>query len=232
MSKWVWVALGLATTILGLIAMAGQAFAGGQPWDGELSDNLIFAKSIPFSIGFGVLIGALRATVQPAQRSASGAVRRFSPGTAAGHWIGAGGLMLALLTGSWQYLGGVLEVNAPLPLYFFYRAHFIGATLLLFSIGNFVTHWLLVGDTSLLVPKGLWLRHVRGLAHEAPSGVGSVIGDVFGLDMKRTPPPVEQFTYYEKVVSFPTWAALIALITATGLLKAMRYVYPIPGDVL
>jgi hypothetical protein len=33
-------------------------------------------------------------------------------------------------------------------------------------------------------------------------------------------------------VSFPTWAIAIGLIVLTGLLKAMRYIYPIPGDVL
>jgi hypothetical protein len=34
------------------------------------------------------------------------------------------------------------------------------------------------------------------------------------------------------MVSFPTWIVLLGLVSATGVLKAMRYVYPIPGDLL
>jgi cytochrome b subunit of formate dehydrogenase len=230
--KWLWLSLGVLASLLGLAAIGMRAFAGAQPWDGELSDNFIFAKSIPFTLALGVLIGAMRHTAAPASRRADGAIRRFSPGTAAGHWINALGFFLALISGSWQYLRGILEVDAPVPLYLFYRTHYIGATLILFSAANFVTYWALASDHPLRVPKGQWLRHLRGTAHELPSAFGTMLADVIGLDMKRTPPPVERFTYYEKTVSFPLWLFVIALITVTGLIKALRYVYPVPGGVL
>ncbi|HEX6510976.1 MAG TPA: hypothetical protein VF157_01665, partial [Chloroflexota bacterium] len=67
---------------------------------------------------------------------------------------------------------------------------------------------------------------------ELPSALGTLLADVLGLDMKRTPPETGQFTFYEKAFSFPVWLFAIALITATGLIKAMRYVYPVPGSVL
>ena len=230
--KWLWVGLGLAFTTLGLLGMANQSFSGGQPWDGELSDNLIFAKAIPFALGLGVLVGALRRTTGPASQSRSGQIRRFSPGTAIGHWINATGFFLALGTGSWQYLRGVVDRDAPVPLYLFYRVHFIGATLILFSAANFLTYWALGRDTPLLIPHGQWIRHLRGMAHELPGAPRILMSDVLGLDMRRTPPPVEQFTFYEKAFSFPVWLFAIALITVTGVIKAMRYVYPVPGGLL
>src|SRR5207237_6879782 len=42
----------------------------------------------------------------------------------------------------------------------------------------------------------------------------------------------DEFTYYERAVSFPTWELTLGLIILTGAIKAVRYIYPIPGDVL
>ena len=50
--------------------------------------------------------------------------------------------------------------------------------------------------------------------------------------MRLRAPEVEQLTYYEKVVSFPSWIVLLGLVVVTGLLKAMRYVFPVPGELL
>jgi hypothetical protein len=82
------------------------------------------------------------------------------------------------------------------------------------------------------VPKGQWIRHLRGTAHELPRPIGKALAAVLGLDMRRQPPPVGEFTYYEKAVSFPIWGVVLLVIVLTGVLKAMRYVYPMPGDVL
>ncbi len=223
----------IVVTALGLAAIASQAFSGQQPWDGELSDAMIFAKSIPFMLGLGVLIASLRDyAANSAPQSTANRLRRFAPGTVCGHWVAATGFFIAMVTGSWQYLGGVLEVEAPIPLYLFYRAHFVGATLLLFSIAYFLTSWRLGRNRELLVPRGQWRRHLRGMAHELPKMMRTIVAEVFGLDMKRTPPPAQKFTFYEKTFSFPTWAVGLTLITVTGLIKALRYVYPVPGGVL
>jgi cytochrome b subunit of formate dehydrogenase len=55
---------------------------------------------------------------------------------------------------------------------------------------------------------------------------------LLGLNVRRVAPPVGQFTYYETTVSFPNWIVLLGLVTLSGVLKAMRYVYPIPGELL
>lgn len=235
-TKWLLLLVGVLVMLAGAAAILGQATSGAQPWTDELSDNFVFAKSIPFAIGLGVVVGLLmgwpRAARRTARRKGDGAIRRFSPGTAIGHWILAVGFLLALPTGVWQYLGGILDVTAPIPLYLIYRVHYIGGALILFATASFVTYWWLSGDRSLLVPRERWIHHLRGLAHEFPRPLGEAVARVLSLDMRPRPPQTEQFTYYEKVISFPTWAFVIALITVTGLLKAMRYVFPIPGPVL
>ena len=84
----------------------------------------------------------------------------------------------------------------------------------------------------MLVPRGGWIRALRGVAHELPGWLGGSLAYLLGLDMRRAAPPSNDFTWYERVVSFPTWWIALGLIMITGILKAMRYVFPIPGDVL
>jgi cytochrome b subunit of formate dehydrogenase len=235
MYRWALLGVGVVASAVGFAAIAGQALSGVQPWGATLSDNMVFARSIPFTLGLGVVVGAVWGMAPSAPGvavRADGAVRRFSPGTIALHWIAALGFVLALVTGAWQFLKGILDVDSPVFMPFVYRVHYIGATLLLFAVSCGVTCWWIRDAHSLLVPRGQWIRHLRGLANELPRPLGGLLAGFLGLEMKRTPPPVEQFTYYEKVVSFPAWAIFLTLVIVTGLLKAMRYVYPIPGEVL
>lgn len=232
--RWLLLLVGAALALAAVAAVLAQSNSGAQPWDTELSDNLIFAKLIPFALGLGVVIGLFRgrATGDAPRRGTGGAVRRFSPGTVIGHWTTALGFLLALPTGVWQYLGGILDVTAPLPLYVFYRLHYIGAALILVSAAHFVTYWWLSGDRSLMVPRGQWRRSLQGLAHELPRSLGARLARRLGLDLSERPLEAGRFAFYETVVSFPIWIFALALITITGLIKAMRYVYPIPGPLL
>src|SRR5712692_1634564 len=194
---WLLVAAGLVVTGIGVAAALGQAGSGVQPWGNELSDNFVFIKALPFVLGFGVAVGLLMANTYGAKVRADGAVRRWSPGTVFGHWVLTLGFVLALPTGMWQYLGGILDVNLPIPLYLFYRVHYIGASIVLFAVAAFVSYLWMTGDRSLLIRRGEWSRHLLGLAYELPS-----------------------------------WSILLALITVTGLIKAGRYLIPVPGFVL
>jgi cytochrome b subunit of formate dehydrogenase len=236
MNRWVPLLVAGLAALVALAAIVLQASSGAQPWGQLLSDNFVFARSIPFTLGLGVAFGAFRAfgrrqaTTQ--RRRGDGALRRFAPGTASMHWLTAVGFLLALVTGTWQYLKGLLAVESPVDMPLVYRGHYIGATLLLFATAHFLTYWGMDGRRPLAVPAGQRIRHLRGATHELPKPIGGAIGALLGLDMRRQPPPVGEFTYYEKTVSFPLWVVLLAAIVVTGILKAMRYVYPIPGDVL
>ena len=231
--SWLAIALGFVIAGLGIAWSIAQA-SGGQPWDPELSDNVIFAKSLPLILGFGILTGFARALADRGgtERRSDGAIRRFHPVTVFNHWINAIGFLLAMVTGSIQYLRGVLDVPTPIPLFWVYRIHFLAASLIVFAAALFVTHRLITGDRRLLPPPGQWIRHLRGLAHELPHPLVRPLAVFLGLDMKRQPPAVGQFTYYEKVVSFPIWTTLLALIVLTGFVKALKYVAPVPGGIL
>ena len=229
---WLLVVAGLVLVGVGVAAAIGQAGSGAQPWGNELSDNFTFVKALPFVLGFGVAVGLLMARTYGAKVRSDGAVRRWSPGTVFGHWVLTLGFVLALPTGMWQYLGGILDVNLPIPLYLFYRVHYIGASIVLFAVAAFVSYLSMTGDRSLLVPRGEWGRHLLGLAYELPPSLRGRYAKLLRIDLRQPRPPAGKFTFYEKVVEFPSWSIVLALITITGLIKAGRYVVPVPGFVL
>jgi cytochrome b subunit of formate dehydrogenase len=230
-ARWVLVFAGLAILAAGTYVSVAQAGSGAQPWDPELSDNFVFMRVLPFVLGLGAVVGLFRAGGSKETIRRGDQVRRFSPGTVIGHWIATIGFVLALPTGLWQYLGGIIDVHLDFPLYLIYRIHYIGAALILFAVASFATYWWVNGDRSLWPPRGQWRRHLAGFALELPRSLGTRLATWLRLDLKTRPYP-QRFTFYETAFSFPSWTFALVLITVTGLLKAMRYIYPIPGPVL
>ena len=226
---WLFVVVGLALTAFGVMTAVGQAGSGTQPWSNELSDNFVFIKAVPFVLAFGFAVGMLMARTYGPKVRSDGAVRRWSPGTVFGHWILTLGFVLALPTGMWQYLGGILDVNLPIPIYLIYRVHYIGASVVLFAAAAFVSYLWMTGDRSLLVPGGQWSRHLLGLAYELPPRIRGPYAKLLRVDLSQPRPPAGKFSFYEKVVEFPSWSILLAVITITGLIKAARYLVPVPG---
>lgn len=232
---WILFVVGLVISIVGIVWVLFQALQGGQPWNPLLADNVVFGQSVPFLLGLGVLIGLAHAVLDEGvrvERRSDGYIRRFNTSTVLNHWVNAIGFLLALGTGAVQYLVGVLDVAAPLPLYVFYRLHYIGAALIILATSSFITHRLLTGDRRILPERGRIFHEIRGLVEELPRSLGVTLASIVGINLRRSPPPTKQFTFYERLVSFPIWAVLIGLILVTGLIKAIRYVYPVPGTVL
>lgn len=211
-----------------ILAQAGTT----QPFSPELSDNFVFARSLPFIIAIGVALGMLGASLaRGARQSKPGYVRRFSRATVVGHWVITVGFLLALPSGVWQYLGGIIDVSAPLPLYLIYRVHYLGAGIILLSLAYFLTYWWLSDHHELLVPRGEWRDQLRAFAGELPSLLGRMVSRLLRLPPGPTPQP-GQFTFYETAFSFPTWTFALALITVTGLVKTLRYLTDVPGPIL
>lgn len=231
--RWVLGAAALAVTVAAAAAILGQAGSGEQPWTPELRDNVILAQATPFLLGLGLALGVVAGAAdgRRAARRADGSIRRFGPFAIAGHWAMAVGFLLAVPTGIWQYMGGILDVHPPIPLYLLYRIHYVGAAIILATAASFLSYWWMSGDRSLLVPRGRWRQHLVGLAHELPRPLGGRLAAALRLDLSERP-ETGKFTYYETAFSFPSWTFVIALITVTGLVKAMRYLYPVPGEVL
>jgi cytochrome b subunit of formate dehydrogenase len=229
---WLLVILGLALAAFGTVTALAQASSGAQPWSAELSDNFVFIKVLPFVLGLGVVVGLLMAQTYGPKVRSDGAIRRWSPGTVFGHAVLTIGFVLALPTGMWQYLGGILDVELPIPIYLFYRVHYIGAAIVVFAVAAFMSYLWMTGDRSLLVGRGQLGRHLLGLAYELPPRIRAPYAKLLRVDLSRPRPPTGQFTFYEKVVEFPSWSILLALITVTGVIKAARYLVPVPGFVL
>jgi len=207
--------------------------SGIQPWGQLLTDNFLFARSLPFTIGLAITLGYWRASGwRSGAEMRDQQVRRFAPSTVWLHALAGVALVTLIATGGWQYLKGLEAADSPIYMGTVYRLHFIAASLLIFVTVAFVTDWLLRGENALTLGKGQFIRSMRGLARELPRPLGSIVGYTLGLDLRRAAPPTEEFTWYERAVSFPTWELAIGLIIVTGVIKALRYVYPIPGDVL
>src|SRR5438309_3306815 len=232
-NRTILLAVGVVLFVVGVGVSYGEWASGVQPWGQLLGDNFLFARSLPFTIGLGIVFGLWRASGwRWGTDVRRGAVRRFAPGTVVLHALAGVSLVVLIATGGWQYLKGLLDAESPIYMATVYRIHYIAASLLIFVTATFVTDWLLRGERSLTLGKGRGVRGMRGLAHELPKPLGSTMAYVLGLDMRRAAPPTEEFTYYERAVSFPAWEVTIGLIVLTGVIKAMRYIYPIPGDVL
>ena len=233
MTRTFLVVLGAVLLVVGFGVNLMQWSSGAQPWGQLLGDNFWFARTLPFTIGLGVIVGYWRATGWRWGTERRGnALRRFAPGTVALHALAGVALVVLIATGGWQYIKGLIDAETPIYMGTVYRIHYIAASLLIFVSVAFVTDWLMRGENALTVGKGQGIRTLRGLCHELPKPIGMTLGYMLGLDMRRAAPPTEQFTYYERAVSFPTWTLAIGLIILTGVIKAMRYIYPIPGDVL
>src|SRR5260221_5142730 len=136
-------------------------------WSNEHADDFIFVRALPAIVGLGVLYGLVGGWLSasgPVARRADGAIRRFSTTTILLHALLALGFLIALPTGVWQYIGGIIDVQGTLPVYPYYRIHYIGAGIVLVSVFAFVTYWWMTGDRSLLFPPSDLARHLRGFA--------------------------------------------------------------------
>ena len=236
MNRWIALAIaviGTAATALPLQLIVSQA-GELQPWTNELGDDFIFVRALPVVLGLGVLYGLLGGLTRSTRgaRRADGAIRRFSGTTIALHALIAVGFLLALPTGVWQYIGGIIDVPGPLPVYLYYRIHYVGAAIILVAVAGFLTYWWMSGDRSLLIARGDWARHLRGFALEIPRPLGTRLARLLRLDLRQPAGASGPFTFFEKAWSFPTWTFGIGLITMTGIVKLLRYVVPIPGPVL
>jgi len=221
--------VGAAVAVVAYVVLSEQQSSGVQPWSSELSDNVFFARTIPFVLGAGIAFGMLGAAMTGSRPTPG---RRFSGATIFGHWLITIGFVLALPTGVWQYLGGIIDKELPLRLYLIYRVHYIGAAIVLFCVAYFPVYWWQTGHYGLVVPRGQWKRHLAGFARDLPPRIGRPLARALRLDPSSAPPAEGDFTYYETAFSFPTWAFALALISLTGLIKALRYLMPVPGPIL
>jgi len=134
-------------------------------------------------------------------------------------------------TGGWQYLKGLLAAETPIYMGTVYRIHYFAASLLIFATVAFITDWWLRGEQALTPGKGQSIRTLRGLAHELPKPLGTLLAyDSASICAGRLRPPS---SYVLRTVDLvPLVGALDWPGYADWHHQAVRYIYPIPGDVL
>jgi len=73
MNRTILLALGAILFVVGLAVSLMEWSSGAQPWGQLLGDNFIFARTLPFTIGLGIVLGYWKAAGAPlgTQRRAS-----------------------------------------------------------------------------------------------------------------------------------------------------------------
>ena len=213
--------------------------SGTQPWGQMLGDNFLFARALPFTLGLGVsgfwkARGALAAAPNAARRT--GAIRRFARRARSGCTaLAAHRGLLGMATGGWQYLKGLLDVTSPVSM-----AHGVPRPLPR-RVAADLRHRRCssptggcAAKTRWACRKGSWIRTLRGLAHELPRPLGDDRSAICSASTCGAPPRRPSSSrYYERADLVPDCGSYrIGLIMLTGIIKAMRYIYPIPGDIL
>ena len=116
MKRTVLVALGIILLLVGVGVSYAQWASGAQPWGQLLGDNFLFARTLPFTVGLGIVVGYWKASgaVTATQvRATDRAVRRFAASTVWLHWLAGVALVALIATGGWQYLKGLLDAETP-----------------------------------------------------------------------------------------------------------------------
>ena len=102
MNRMIILALGVVLLSVGLGVSYTEWASGIQPWGQLLGDNFLFARSLPFTVGFGIAVGLWRASGWrwgTDRRASDGARRRFAPSTVVLHALAGVALLVLIATG-------------------------------------------------------------------------------------------------------------------------------------
>ena len=229
------------------IAAAQSGLNQGEPPQGDLfNDGVFLARLTPFMIALGIIVGIFQArkAIQKGGDAIVGdRVERHDVSNLIAHWTNVIGFVLGLITGA--IVLGWVAVEANLRLLFI--IHYFGAALILFAMFNHLTRHGVTGGTGL-IPKTLGV--IRDLIGELFEYLGlfGPEGAVFRIPWPRAiRQPIARyvralldyredrtgkFLATEQILSYPPWTILTILIVGSGLIKVLRYIYPISASVV
>ncbi len=214
-----------------------------EPWQPK-SDLFIlnhrFAQAVLFLVAAGIALGIVRALFRRRYPNLQGdSVQRHSPGVAVAHWVNAVGVILCLISG-FTILPYVRTAVSKLALY---QIHLIGAGLTLVALLAVAVQANLGGSKRQIFPRAadlqaMWLELLAYAGLLGDEGILGFRGLQWPAAWRRS---LERSTGYrrfhgkngkylatEKVLSYPLWALIILVVVATGIIKAVRYIYPVP----
>ncbi len=194
----------------------------------------------------GVVLGLVLAALvrQRRTRIVNGELVRYSLYDRVVHWGTALGYILAFATGAWllRWVGlDNSEANRPT----LYLVHFIGAGLIVITTVTFVTRARVAGQDALFPRwRDISPAIARLFGYLGVYGQSGVLGLRMGKDAQQgwaraldavgiRPAPREgKFLSVEKVFSFTPLAILTFIVLLTGLIKAGRYFFAVPVEVV
>jgi cytochrome b subunit of formate dehydrogenase len=202
--------------------------------------NVIFARIVPFLAGGFMALALLqRRLLRSVEVNDAQSLGRHGVTEVVTHWLNAIGLVLCLITAVFL----LNWIDNPLSLETAYILHFIGAGFSVAAVSHHLAYQL-VGGGSGLIPRSK--ADVRNALGEAVSYTGvyrgrtGVLGVQLPLSVRRplqsvlrrydiAPEPAGKYLATEKVISYTGWAVLVGIVVITGLLKALHYIYALPG---
>jgi cytochrome b subunit of formate dehydrogenase len=224
---------------------ASYAWLTGQlGGSGVYTLNVLFARAVPF-----VLAAAIAFAVWQRLRGRSrdvvvgNEVRRHDTTTVVSHWVNGFGMIVCLITAAWF----VRWFERPFEVETLYLLHFIGAALVLAVVAHHSTYQIVLGGRGLQ-PRGA--EDVRMAAAETLGYAGvfskkrSVLGIGLPVSIRRplqrlvvrrlgiAPGEEDKYLASERILSYAPWVILIGTVVITGLIKAARYVVPVPEAAL
>ncbi len=187
-------------------------------------------KFLLLALFLGIAFGLLRRPFfRPRPAPSDASVQRHSVANMWLHWLNAAAFLLAIYTAAifLRWIGN------PLSLPTVYVLHYIAAAVILFSVGAVAMNAVSYGTTSRhrLIPTAADLREF-GAEFAGYLGLRGDQGFAGFFPSKQRHPPVptsgDKYLATERVSSYPLWVLVVGVVVVTGLIKALRYIYPIP----
>ena len=227
---------------IGVVAAQTLAQRNWAPESMLFNDALTFARLAPFIAAIGILVGiwqARNAARAGGDRIVGQSVVRHDRGTTVAHWVNATGSIVSLATGA-IILGWV---HWPAEIRVIFLLHFVGAALKLYAVPNHLTRhgvaggfgliprsWAALRDTmtEMFEYAGVFGRGRAAFGIPWPKGFRQPIARYLrGLGLKK--PEGGKYLAAEQTLSYPVWGILTVVVVITGLIKTLRYVYPMPS---
>ena len=203
--------------------------------------NVIFGRLVPLLAGAFIALALMqRQMVKSREVHTAESLQRHGWTEVLTHWFNAIGIVVCLVTAAMLlgWIGGPsLETTLIL--------HYIGAGLVVAAAAHHVTYQLFGGQGLIKRQKG----DVKNAIAETVSYAGVYRGmpGAFGVQLpqgarRAVQPLLRRFNIVpdysgkylatEKVISYTGWALLVGIVLLTGIIKALHYVYGMPGDLL